>query len=62
MTQDEIKDIQDNMHQILDHLAELDSVEDWTSEQAEEAAGDVADLRHYMTRLESYYQMYRSIE
>ena len=62
MTQDEVKGIQDNMHQILDHLAELDSVEDWTSEQAEEAGGDVADLRHYLTRLESYYQMYRGIE
>ena len=62
MTQDEVKGIQDNMHQILDHLAELDAVEDWTSEQTEEAAGDVADLRHYLTRLESYYQMYRGIE
>lgn len=33
-----------------------------TMTQDEEAAGDVADLRHYMTRLESYYSVYRSID
>ena len=62
MTQDEVKDIQDNMHQILDHLAELDGIEDWNTEQAEEASGDLADLHHYLTRLDSYYQMYRGVE
>lgn len=62
MTQDEIKDIHANIRAILDDLQGLDEVEDWNADEAEQAMGDVEDLTHYMTRLRSYYQMFRGIE
>lgn len=61
MTKDEIKDIRENLRDILAGLDELDKLEAWDKVASREAKDLLSDFSHYADRQKSYYKQYRGL-
>ena len=61
MTKDEIKDIRENLRDILVGLDELDKLETWDKVASREAKDLLSDFSHYADRQKSYYKQYRGL-
>jgi hypothetical protein len=61
MTKDEIKDIRENLRDILAGLDELDKLETWDKVASREAKDLLSDFSHYADRQKSYYKQYRGL-
>ena len=61
MTKDEIKDIRENLRDILAGLDELDELETWDKVASREAKDLLSDFSHYADRQKSYYKQYRGL-
>lgn len=61
MAHEEIKDIRENLRDILNGLDELDKLEEWDKVAAREARNLLSDFSHYADRQKSYYKQYKGI-